>query len=271
MKQYLYDYVVSFLIYEMSVDQDGHQFTLTDRLLVEAGRDEMQIGGVDGYVQMAAEGLRSTMTKPGMKAAVDMAMIRDQMVYLSSSDERPGSVMNSQMKEILSSLAKALRDDGHFEVVGTEIRRNDRPAIMERYDNPPTVAVLLVETKSGLVVIRRGLKDGFGKLALPGGFHVKGETWQEAAAREVLEETGLALDPSKIVIRDLVTVGGGAINLAFGQYTEIADDFDPKFDSEVLDVAWINSPAEAAFSTHTAMIKAFFDDKVWKRETDDKT
>jgi 8-oxo-dGTP pyrophosphatase MutT (NUDIX family) len=259
----LYDYVVSFLIYEMSVDQNGHQFTITDRLIVDAGRDEMlQMGGFDGYVQLAAEGLRSRMTKPGMKAAVDMVTIRDQMVYLSSSDERHGFVMHSQMKEILSSLAKAFRDDGHFEVVGKEIRRTDRPAIVERYENPPTVAVLLVETKSGLVVIRRGLKDGFGKLALPGGFHVKGETWQEAAAREVLEETGLALNPSKISIRDLVTVGGGTINLAFGQYTEIADDFEPKFDSEVLDVKWINSPVESAFATHTAMIKAFFDEKL---------
>lgn len=262
MANYQYDHVASFLIYEMSVDQNGHQFTLTDRLLVDASSSEMlQMGGFDGYVQMAAEGLRGTLAKPGMKAAVDMVTIRDQLVYLTSSEERSDFIMHSQMKDILSSLADALTEDGHFEVVGTEIRRTDRPALVERYENPPTVAVLLVETKSGLVVIRRGLKDGFGKLALPGGFHVKGETWQEAATREVLEETGLVLDPSKIVIRDLVTVGEGSINLAFGQYTEIADDFDPKFDSEILSVEWVKSPVEAAFPTHTAMIKAFFYDK----------
>lgn len=263
MDNYLYDCVVSFLIYEMSVDQNGHQFTITDRLIVDAGRDKMlQMGGFAGYVQMVAEGLRATMTKPGMKAAVDMVTIRDQLVYLAPSDNRSDFSIHSEMNDILTSLSDALRKDDCFEVIGTEIRRTDRPAIVERYENPPTVAVILVETKSGLVVIRRGLKDGFGTLALPGGFHVKGETWQEAAAREVLEETGLALDPSKIVIRDLVTVGGGAINLAFGQYTEVADDFEPKFDSEVLDVKWINSPVESAFATHTAMIKAFFDEKL---------
>ena len=50
----------------------------------------------------------------------------------------------------------------------------------------------------GLLVVRRGITPGLGELALPGGYIGMGETWQEAGAREVWEETGLRLDPAEI-------------------------------------------------------------------------
>lgn len=60
------------------------------------------------------------------------------------------------------------------------------------YDNAPTVVVGLIPTKWGLIVIDRA--DGSG-WALPGGFQMKGETWQEALSREIEEELGITLDP----------------------------------------------------------------------------
>lgn len=67
-----------------------------------------------------------------------------------------------------------------------------------QYDNTPTVVAVLVETPSGsLVLVRRANEPKAGLLALPGGYHMRGETWQEAGAREVYEETGYAItDPN---------------------------------------------------------------------------
>ena len=52
---------------------------------------------------------------------------------------------------------------------------------MVRYDNTPTVVVVLVPLRGGLLMIRRALPgEGQGKLALPGGYQMLGQTWQEA-------------------------------------------------------------------------------------------
>ncbi len=66
---------------------------------------------------------------------------------------------------------------------------------MTTYDNTPTVVVVLVPLRGGLLMIRRALEgEGQGRLALPGGYQMLGQTWQEAGAAEVREETGVAVD-----------------------------------------------------------------------------
>lgn len=58
------------------------------------------------------------------------------------------------------------------------------------WQNPaPTVDVIIHEPARGVVLVRRG-KPPFG-YALPGGFVEVGETVEEAALREMLEETAL--------------------------------------------------------------------------------
>lgn len=68
--------------------------------------------------------------------------------------------------------------------------------------NPIPVSVVLTpvvhEGNTGLLVVRRGIEPGKGKLALVGGFLEEHETWQEGGAREVLEETGVRVDASSL-------------------------------------------------------------------------
>lgn len=68
--------------------------------------------------------------------------------------------------------------------------------------NPLPVSVVLVPMKheghEGLLVIRRGIDPGKGKLALVGGFLEEQETWQAGGAREVLEECGVIVDPATV-------------------------------------------------------------------------
>jgi ADP-ribose pyrophosphatase YjhB (NUDIX family) len=64
--------------------------------------------------------------------------------------------------------------------------------------NPIPVSVVLLpvvkESRTGLLVIRRGIQPGLGKLALVGGFLEDHETWAQGGARELREETGVNVD-----------------------------------------------------------------------------
>lgn len=63
---------------------------------------------------------------------------------------------------------------------------------IERFRNPaPTVDAVIYEPDRGVVLVRRGTEP-FG-YALPGGFVDYGESAEQAAVREALEETGLRI------------------------------------------------------------------------------
>lgn len=75
--------------------------------------------------------------------------------------------------------------------------------------NPIPVAVALVPVlhagRQGLLVIRRGIPPHVGRLALVGGFLEAHERWQDGAAREVFEETGVRVDPERVVLQEVVS------------------------------------------------------------------
>ena len=88
-------------------------------------------------------------------------------------------------------------------LVTKEVFGRERPICPECgrvifYD--PKVAVICVVPRDGKVLmIRRGTDQGYGLWGLPGGYVDRGEVVEEAAAREVWEETGL-----KVVTGELI-------------------------------------------------------------------
>lgn len=76
------------------------------------------------------------------------------------------------------------------------------------FDNSPSVVVVAapvtIEGRRGLLGIRRGKGQGAGLLGLPGGFQMRGLSWQDNGVKEVLEETGHAV-PRGLWLRGLVT------------------------------------------------------------------
>jgi ADP-ribose pyrophosphatase YjhB (NUDIX family) len=112
--------------------------------------------------------------------------------------------------------------------------------------------------EGGVVVIRRNTEPRKGTLTLPGGYIDYGETWQEAAQRELLEETGIEIDKGDLTLYDvqngldntLVIVG-----LAQGIPLNRLKPFTSK---ETQEVTLIQGPVELGFPLHTQVVKRFF-------------
>ncbi len=136
------------------------------------------------------------------------------------------------------------------------------------YLNPLPVAVALIPVDTGhevgLLTVRRGIEPGKGWLALPGGYIMYGESWQEAAAREAQEETSLPLDPALCGLFALHSAPDGTL-LVFCLYQRmwpLADlpPFDPHHElrHETLERVVIDAPQTMAFPLHTQVVHDFF-------------
>lgn len=126
--------------------------------------------------------------------------------------------------------------------------------------NPTPVAVLLLPVDEGLLAIRRGIEPGRGSLALPGGYVNLGETWQEAAARELREETGIIVAAGEIADVCVRSSPVGVI-VAFGRARRRAAEELPAFvpTDETTERVILAGPQELAFQLHTQVAREFFE------------
>ena len=62
------------------------------------------------------------------------------------------------------------------------------------YRNPASAVDIAIVHEGKIILIRRGRDPFKGKWALPGGFVEYGETVEETALREVMEETGMEIE-----------------------------------------------------------------------------
>jgi ADP-ribose pyrophosphatase YjhB (NUDIX family) len=112
------------------------------------------------------------------------------------------------------------------------------------YRNPLPVAVLAIPVEDhGILMVRR-IEPPAG-LALPSGYIEHGERWQDAAARELLEETGVRVDPA--AIRELrVRSGADGTLLVFATAPAIAraelEAFRPS--AEVSELVIVSDPSD---------------------------
>ena len=69
------------------------------------------------------------------------------------------------------------------------------------YYDPKLAATCVVERSEGVLFVQRAMPTGYGLWSLPGGYVDRGELVEDAAAREVFEETGL-----RVATRELIGV-----------------------------------------------------------------
>ncbi|MFZ5862099.1 MAG: NUDIX domain-containing protein [Nitrospirota bacterium] len=67
------------------------------------------------------------------------------------------------------------------------------------YLDPKVAVGAVIPHDGGLVLLKRGIEPGYGKWVFPGGFVDRGETLEEAAARETFEEVGLEVTADRLL------------------------------------------------------------------------
>ena len=156
---------------------------------------------------------------------------------------------------------------------GTPLNENSYPKTCSgcgfvTYLNPIPVAVVLIPfTQGGILTVMRAIPP-LGP-ALPGGFMEAGQSWQENAARELLEETGLSLVPENFSVlsagnfQPLFSTPGRNL-LVFMIHPPISFRSMPEFvpNREVSSVEIACESTELVFPAHTAALKAFFTQQI---------
>lgn len=128
--------------------------------------------------------------------------------------------------------------------------------------NPKPVVVILLPIKDeGILLVRRATSDGFGKLALPGGYLDLGESWQEGAARELREETGIQISPDDVHFFSVENTDDKSHILIFcqGPETSPAEIPPAPIDQEVSEYVVTKTAIPLAFPTHTEALKQVLD------------
>lgn len=138
--------------------------------------------------------------------------------------------------------------------------------------NPTPVIVSLVEFRQheALLVVRRDIEPEKGELAFPGGYIDRWETWQEAAARELNEETSglVQIEPKHFQLLGVENATNGNLLIFCASTTPLHHiqfqdirDFNPN--SEVSELKVIDSVQKLAWETHTKWARRYFEGEPW--------
>jgi ADP-ribose pyrophosphatase YjhB (NUDIX family) len=129
------------------------------------------------------------------------------------------------------------------------------------YLNPTPVAVAVQPVGRGLLAVRRGIPPAGDRLALPGGYIDRDETWQEATVRELREEAGVEADPDGVRLFDTLSAPDGTL-LVFGLLPALrsADELPESMPrAETLGWQILNAPEPLGFDLHTRVARRYFE------------
>ncbi|MGY1711117.1 putative glycolipid-binding domain-containing protein [Geodermatophilus sp. SYSU D00758] len=115
----------------------------------------------------------------------------------------------------------------------------DRP----RAEPPPVpcVGAVVLDASGRLLLVRRGREPGRGLWSLPGGRVEPGETLEQAVAREVREETGLAVRVGDVVGSVRVPAGAVVYDVTDLACTPVDDAATPAAGDDADDVTWADA------------------------------
>lgn len=137
------------------------------------------------------------------------------------------------------------------------------------YKNPTPVVVMIVPVRLteqigtgwGWLIEQRNIEPEKGGWAMPSGYVEFGETWQQAAVRELREEVGLATNPEDFEIFDIVNSTYGNM-LIFCRHKGVNEEdilFVPN--EEVSAIKIEHAPKALCFPTHNQILERLYHGK----------
>lgn len=116
------------------------------------------------------------------------------------------------------------------------------------------------------LIQQRNINPKKGEWALPSGYIDFGETWEQAAVRELEEEMGLVSKPEDYSILEVVNASNGNM-LIFCTHNDGVKIEDVHFapNEEVSDMKLITDPyqTELCFPTHNEQLRKYYDSLDW--------
>ena len=102
----------------------------------------------------------------------------------------------------------------------------------------PCVGAVIKDGAGRLLLIKRGHEPGAGLWSIPGGRVEAGETDEQALVREVLEETGLAVAPERLLGAVRRPGGNGSV-LDIRDYTAVVTGGTLTAGDDAADACWV--------------------------------
>jgi 8-oxo-dGTP diphosphatase len=117
------------------------------------------------------------------------------------------------------------------------------------------VGAVVFNPAGEVLLIRRGKEPHYGRWMVPGGTLEWGETLEQAAVREVREETGVEIEIEAFVkIIEAITEGDSGFHYVIMDYAARWVRGEPVAGSDALDAAWVGPAAQARYDLAAELV-----------------
>jgi ADP-ribose pyrophosphatase YjhB (NUDIX family) len=122
----------------------------------------------------------------------------------------------------------------------------------------PCIGAVVTDGHGRLLLIKRGHQPGAGLWSLPGGRIEPGETDAEALVREMLEETGLTVEPGRLLGR-VRRPGPGNTVLDIRDYAATVTGGTLRAADDAADARWVGEEELAALDITEGLVEVLTD------------
>ena len=126
----------------------------------------------------------------------------------------------------------------------------------------PHVTAATVARRNGKYLLVREKHRGQSTLNQPAGHVEQGESLEQAAARETLEETGWHCEPKHLIGIYHFVAGNGATYIRFAFFGELLARADSALDPAIEEVLWLDRPAlgNSSYNLRSQVVTRCIDD-----------